>query len=184
MLLQAYGAIRSADTTIANLMETSALKFNFSFKDLGGWKADGTTAGGYANINILTGKVDVAFNNNPDLGTITINDLIRNLAHEMLHCYGHILDPFNIFSDSMFEENLGDIYSKKICTELKITYDKQIAPANDYQLLQEMYYGSGYPVLPSSFLCWFNPLIFVARDNYVKFLLAIFRGLFEHKKIE
>jgi RHS repeat-associated protein len=163
-MYQAYDAIRSVDTTVTNALQSSKTTFAFSQADLGVGMVlqypDGSqVAAGWvaAETGFRSGSentiVDIKFNNNSlvRLENRNLSNTIKNMAHEMVHCYANILDPLDLIPDTKFEENIGNKYSSFICGKLGFDNTTKIGDTFNGWSLDQAFKGSGYqgyPTLP------------------------------------
>jgi hypothetical protein len=120
----------------------------------GAWACTSTSTGvSYTGSTTSRSKdsIYIIIQNDP-LANISIDDATKFLAHEFVHVYGNFLSTNN--GDSQFEENLGDLYSKYICTPLGISNNDNIASPWDENALNTKYENTSYSNFPV-FSCTF-----------------------------
>jgi RHS repeat-associated protein len=147
---KAYDTIRSIDTAITSVLENSAMTITIFKQDLGATRSHdnagnlviSTTA---AETRIIDNSTVQMIINSNSLLDLSVETLVLNMSHELVHAYGDTLDPYNKVNNSRFEENLCDMYSKQICDKAGI-YNSYVAPTYFWTEHTDISFMNTYPM--------------------------------------
>jgi RHS repeat-associated protein len=128
-VFKAYETINLIDNTITSVLEKDPnITFDFSEKDLGG-SQNGYINGAVSDYDPQKSNIAYTiFNTNSEVPDRSLEGITRNMAHELVHDYGHTLDLKDTVKDTKFEECVADIYSSAICNRLGISHDNIYSP--------------------------------------------------------
>ncbi len=151
---RAYDYIRRADNYYTNILEQSSILVNVIATDRGvrttlDYGDRVVKCPDLAETKIENSVVNIYMNTNPAVEDQSLSAYIRNMSHEIIHGRGALADMEGKIINSMFEENLGDLYSKYICTKLGYKYPSTIAWATDEASPVTKYTGTPYEQLKS-----------------------------------
>ncbi|MBN1162112.1 MAG: RHS repeat-associated core domain-containing protein [Dehalococcoidales bacterium] len=160
---QIYENIRSVDNTVTDVLENTDLVITITSRDLGALVTT-VDPDGTIRTEILGAQteriIEISEDGNRFIGlniVINNNNLIdqssqrwtANMAHEMVHAFGLNNNRDFRVQNSVFEENLADIYARSICNKLHIPYTKILSPSYNPSSSDHRITQPGIPLYPT-----------------------------------